>query len=707
MNQPKVSVIIPVYNAEKYLRQCLDSVINQTLRDIEIICVDDGSADQSMDILQEYKNKDKRIKVIEQINQYAGMARNNGLKIATGRYVHFLDSDDWIESNMYQVMVNAIERENAEVCVCFHETFDNVTGETMLRAHHLKRGKHISTTNFKDNPTYFLRNVVVPWNKIYLREFITSNNIQFDDLICSNDRSFYVQILLHAKTIAVLEEYLVHYRVNNNASLVGEKRLKNFECHFKSYEKIWDLVQKESIDVKRLILNVSLDDFFAFYKKSSGELREKIASMLIEYLPTMPLNILTDDSQKFMWYNEYIKLLNGQSIGGKLSVKELQEITILKNKNLDELVNEIIELRRKNYLEKERRRLTQRELEALQNSISYKIYCKLIWLPKKVKGGIQCYKEHGFKHTFKRTLFHLHLLQNNINSKSEKTVIEKKEVIDIPEREHNGIRYIPKVIVSFTTYPARVKCAAMVVDSITKQSYKPDKIILWLAEEQFANKFEDLPNELQKLAKDNIVEIGWCDDIKPHKKYYYTMKNYPDDIIITIDDDVYYEPELLERLLSSYIKYPDMVSCMRGHTISMKSPTEFEPYTDWKREKKIVGKPSALILPTGVGGVLYPPHCLSEDIFDKDKINSLCLMTDDLWLKWMQLKKDVKCVLLKSNPKIKMIDGSQEEALWLENSENGKNDVAWKKIIDADNGISSSGKNILEELYVEYSQLDL
>ena len=93
--ETKVSVIIPVYNAEKYLRQCLDSVVNQTLRDIEIICVDDGSTDGSIEILREYEQKDSRVKVLCQKNQYAGVARNNGLSHASGEYVFFMDSDDY------------------------------------------------------------------------------------------------------------------------------------------------------------------------------------------------------------------------------------------------------------------------------------------------------------------------------------------------------------------------------------------------------------------------------------------------------------------------------------------------------------------------------------------------------------------------------------------------------------------------------------
>ena len=107
----KISVIIPVYNVEKYLRQCLDSVINQTYKDLEIICVEDCSTDNSPQILQEYAQKDERIKILyNEKNSKLGPTRNNGLKVATGEYIHFLDSDDWLEPDAYEILVNHLSK---------------------------------------------------------------------------------------------------------------------------------------------------------------------------------------------------------------------------------------------------------------------------------------------------------------------------------------------------------------------------------------------------------------------------------------------------------------------------------------------------------------------------------------------------------------------------------------------------------------------
>ena len=112
-----VSVIIPVYNAALFLDQCLDSVVNQTLRDIEIICVDDGSTDNSVDIIKKYMMSDSRIKLFRQSNKGAGAARNFGLKYATGKYVHFLDSDDWLDLSAYEKTYGIIEEAKSDICI--------------------------------------------------------------------------------------------------------------------------------------------------------------------------------------------------------------------------------------------------------------------------------------------------------------------------------------------------------------------------------------------------------------------------------------------------------------------------------------------------------------------------------------------------------------------------------------------------------------
>ena len=180
---PKVSVIIPIYNVEEYLRACLDSVLNQTLGDIEIICVDDGSTDCSAMILAEYAAKDSRVRIVAQKNAGAGAARNTGLAIAQGQWISFLDADDVFDSKMLSDMVVAGESENADVVACSEK----------------KRGD------------IFFRWRGWAWDKLFKRDFIMRQMLEFQNLPVSNDLFFtYSALVLSAKTIAVANDYVFH-----------------------------------------------------------------------------------------------------------------------------------------------------------------------------------------------------------------------------------------------------------------------------------------------------------------------------------------------------------------------------------------------------------------------------------------------------------------------------------------------------------------
>lgn len=122
---PKISIVIPVYNVEKYLRKCFDSILNQTFQDFEIICVDDGSTDKSLEILQEYKRKDDRFIILQQRHAGAGAARNHGIKLAEGKYIQFLDSDDYFEPNLLEEMYTRAEKSGAEITVCSSRKVDD------------------------------------------------------------------------------------------------------------------------------------------------------------------------------------------------------------------------------------------------------------------------------------------------------------------------------------------------------------------------------------------------------------------------------------------------------------------------------------------------------------------------------------------------------------------------------------------------------
>lgn len=252
--EPKVSVIIPVYNVEQYLRECLDSVVNQTLKEIEIICVDDGSTDSSLEILKEYAKKDNRITVMKQENLHAGVARNAGLAVAKGEYVHFLDSDDWVCTDGLKKIVAQINNSCADMIKFKNKCFDNISNlfindnYTEMASVPKELFGHVWDIN---NTIQLIKLPDCPWSGVYRRKFIETNCIRFDKLKCANDVSFFISSVINAK-VFVSSEYLVNYRVNNGASLVGV-RAENFYCQTELYHIVSKRISLQPFDIQREI----------------------------------------------------------------------------------------------------------------------------------------------------------------------------------------------------------------------------------------------------------------------------------------------------------------------------------------------------------------------------------------------------------------------------------------------------------------------
>ena len=216
----KVSIIIPVYNVEKFLKQCLDSVINQTLQDVEIICIDDCSTDNSLQILKEYASKDNRIRIIEQkINQGQGVARNEAIKIATGEYIGFVDPDDWIELDMYEKMYNKAKTHDTDIVICNIEKVFEKTKKKRI-VYTLKDIRKFDKTIETDN-VYNFKNLLkyYPYNtqyytccRIFKNNLIKNNNILFSNTKRTEDVIFNDMANFLAKKIIHIDKAFYHYR---------------------------------------------------------------------------------------------------------------------------------------------------------------------------------------------------------------------------------------------------------------------------------------------------------------------------------------------------------------------------------------------------------------------------------------------------------------------------------------------------------------
>ena len=218
---PKVSVIIPVYNTEKYLRECLDRVISQTLADIEIICVDDGSTDSSLEILKEYAQKDKRIKILQQENKGAGAARNFGLKKAKGEYVAFMDADDkYPDKQTLETVFIKVKENNVLICggefavftECqkkpFQDEIEWISKGASLDGYFFPEEKIINYKDYQFDYGYH--------RFIYNKNFLIENNLFFPDYKRYQDPPFLVKAMFNAENFYAISKITYAYRINHN-----------------------------------------------------------------------------------------------------------------------------------------------------------------------------------------------------------------------------------------------------------------------------------------------------------------------------------------------------------------------------------------------------------------------------------------------------------------------------------------------------------
>ncbi len=300
---PKVSVIIPVYNVEKYLRQTLDCLVGQTLKDIEIICVDDGSNDSSLDILREYSNRDSRVKYIQQQNQYAGIARNNGLKIAQGEYVIFLDSDDIFDRTMLEKMSKKLDETNSDMVVCRCQWLMMANGEIKefpysIEEKFLPKKEVFSGSEIASN---ILQTFIGwPWDKMYRRDFVLKNKLEFQGLRHSNDTYFVLMSLMMAEKISVLDEVMVTYRIHNTS--LANTRNKAPECFYLALKQMKSKMDELGIFEKfeQSFINYCLT-FPLWHIRSVKNKKSK--KIMIDYFTELLDEIVFDSYKKEYFYS--------------------------------------------------------------------------------------------------------------------------------------------------------------------------------------------------------------------------------------------------------------------------------------------------------------------------------------------------------------------------------------------------------------------
>lgn len=240
-----------------------------------------------------------------------------------------------------------------------------------------------------------------------------------------------------------------------------------------------------------------------------------------------------------------------------------------------------------------------------------------------------------------------------------------------------------KIIVSLTTFGARINDVYLAIESISKQTLKPDKVILWLTENEFDN--NDIPISLRSLEKRGL-EIRECESLKSYTKLIPTLREYPNDFIITIDDDAIYPIDLVERLITTHRKFPECICCFRAHKILLNKRGNILPYNQWEWEVN-EKNPNYNLLPTGVGGVLYYPNCFSLEVLNSLNFLELAPNADDIWFKVMSLINDVKCKTVFDEGvnlpgTFLKLDSSMINSLNASNVHNNMNDVQLMNVLE-------------------------
>lgn len=245
---PKVSVLIPVYNTERYLRECLDSVVSQTLKEIEIICINDGSTDTSLSILREYAEKDSRIRILDKPNTGYGDSMNRGLDASSGEYIGIVESDDFIEPDMYEKVYTAARTSDADAV--FANAWEQNGSETRLRKQLLPQWDHTEFYREKlsgiQSYSYLLEKQGIDyWSGVYKKDFLDRNQIRYNPTPGASyqDCGFFYTTLYCQPVIRLLNEAFYHYRTDNPDSSI--RSIAKVSCIHDEFMFISDFIQKK------------------------------------------------------------------------------------------------------------------------------------------------------------------------------------------------------------------------------------------------------------------------------------------------------------------------------------------------------------------------------------------------------------------------------------------------------------------------------
>lgn len=333
MGEIIISVIVPVYNAQEHIAGCLDSILSQTVGALEVICVDDGSTDNSAALIEEAARRDSRIRLIRQENLHAGEARNSGIERANGEYIAFLDADDiYYSDKALELLLRKARKTGADMVKGRFRYLDEngrIFSDSFSRNSSAGFSLH-KTMRFYDRPTRLIHTADVPWNGIYRREFLVSENIRFNDLPCVNDHSFYINCLLKAKKLCFTSVCTVLYTIHREGSLVSRKT-ERFLSQLSSYGIVRDICKALSREQLRSVMRQELMGVFGLYEALDEQRKKQCEQPLCEFLRGLDENdVGTEYLEHFTYAQLYFLLRYGKTVSRRQYSPVKKLLTLVK-----------------------------------------------------------------------------------------------------------------------------------------------------------------------------------------------------------------------------------------------------------------------------------------------------------------------------------------------------------------------------------------
>lgn len=730
-NKFLISIIVPVFNSENYIHHTFNSIKNQSIgfENIELIFVDDYSTDNSRQIITDYSNNYSNVKsiLLNENSGFGGLPRNVGVQNANSDYIMFLDSDDIFYQDACEKLYGEIHNNKLDVVFGYYVT--NVDG---VKSNHIFFEDNFKIENISENSDILICPPAI-MSKIYKKSLILENNIEFSVGVPGEDLVFSTNYFIHANGISFIKfpvfEYII--RNSNNEKSVSYERNKTYLSGlYDSYMKLYNLLLE--FDDKLIYSCLSrLNYWIQQFIDSDLKFEDRVNLLgncnflFVEF----------EKSDKVKPHKEYESLFN--EIFNKNFSKAVEISLSLKNEK---------QFRKNLYVMSE---FLNDFNQSLLNINSQLIMLKLLFTncsEEELFKGIELIEkwdlfdyeyycsEYNYNLSFNPLLHYLSVghIQGKNPSKSFDGKFYKSSNINVINSKLNPLLYFvlygidegnvlinehiyshhksinkrfledkikkfnkcgvtknkryKKLIVSLTSFPERLYDIHFCIYSILNQTIKPDEIILWLATNQFPNGEKDIPQNVLNLKKFGL-KIKWCDDIKSYKKLIPALEEYPNDLIVTADDDLFYPKNWLESLYEEHKQNPTHIISQRLRKISFNDDNSFKSYDEWELNDGEV-KQSYLNFSTNGAGSLFPPNSLYSDATNKILFEKLCPNADDVWIWAMAILNGTKIKSVKDNMVqltyvnlARELNIINEKTLYSTNFDGG-NDLQLKNILD-------------------------